>query len=106
MPEFAERFGSQEDAAIFCRRFFPWYNDDHHHCALGYHTPADVHYGRAEVVRAPRIDVLTAAYAAHPERFVRKAPQPPQPGSRRLLGGARPGWLGGRRRGSAARPGR
>ena len=28
-------------------------------------------------VRAARAEVLTAAYAAHPERFVRKPPQPP-----------------------------
>jgi hypothetical protein len=38
---------------------------------------ADVHYGRAERVRAQRADVLTAAYATHPERFVRKPPEPP-----------------------------
>ena len=77
MPEFPERFGSQQDARSFCRRFFPWYNDQHRHSGLGYHTPADVHYGRAEIVRAARIDVLAAAYQAHPERFVRKPPQPP-----------------------------
>ena len=29
-------------------------------------------------MRAGRVDVLAAAYAAHPERFVRKAPEPPQ----------------------------
>jgi putative transposase len=28
-------------------------------------------------VRAQRADVLDAAYAAHPERFVRKPPEPP-----------------------------
>jgi len=29
-------------------------------------------------VRAERADVLTAAYTAHPERFVRKPPEPPE----------------------------
>ena len=77
-PEFPDRFGSPEDAHAFCQRFFPWYNDDHRHSGIGLHTPADVHYGRAEIVRAQRADVLTAAYATHPERFVRKPPQPPQ----------------------------
>ena len=43
----------------------------------GFHTPADVHYGRAELVRAQRGLVLEAAYAVHPERFVRKPPTPP-----------------------------
>ena len=40
-------------------------------------TPSDVHYGRAEIIRAQCGNVLDAAYAAHPERFVRKAPEPP-----------------------------
>ena len=78
MPEFPDRFGSQPDARGFCQRFFSWYNDDHRHSGIGYHTPADVHYGRDEIVRAARVDVLTAAYAAHPERFVRKPPTPPR----------------------------
>ena len=76
-PEFPERFGSFQDAHAFCGRFFGWYNDEHRHSGIGFHTPADVHYGRAELVRAQRADVLSAAYATHPERFVRKPPQPP-----------------------------
>jgi putative transposase len=77
-PEFPDRFGSYEDALAFCRRFFRWYNDEHRHSGIGFHTPADVHYGRAELVRAQRARVLDAAYAAHPERFVRKPPAPPE----------------------------
>ena len=76
-PEFPDRFGCFQDAHAFCGRFFGWYNDEHRHSGIGFHTPADVHYGRAELVRAQRADVLNAAYAAHPERFVRKPPQPP-----------------------------
>ena len=76
-PEFPARFGCFEDAHSFCKRFFRWYNYDHRHSGIGYHTPADVHYGRAELVRAERAMVLDAAYAAHPERFVRKPPTPP-----------------------------
>jgi hypothetical protein len=41
------------------------------------HTPADVHYGTAEAVRDKRAGVLAAVYAAHPERLVRKPPEPP-----------------------------
>jgi putative transposase len=77
-PEFPDRFGSYEDALSFCRRFFGWYNDEHRHSGIGFHTPADVHYGRAEQVRAERAVVLEAAYATHPERFVRKPPAPPK----------------------------
>jgi putative transposase len=76
-PEFPDRFGCFEDAHTFCGRFFRWYNDEHRHSGIGFHTPADVHYGRAELVRARRAEVLTAAYAEHPERFVRKPPEPP-----------------------------
>jgi putative transposase len=76
-PDFPERFGSFEDALAFCRGCFRWYNDDHRHSGIGFHTPADVHYGRAELVRARRGLVLDAAYAAHPERFVRNPPVPP-----------------------------
>ena len=39
-------------------------------------TPATVHHGKAEAVRSARQIVLTAAHAAHPERFVRRPPQP------------------------------
>ena len=76
-PTFPDRFGCYEDAHAFCGRFLGWYNDDHRHSGIGFHTPADVHYERAEVVRQQRRVVLDAAYAQHPERFVRKPPQPP-----------------------------
>ena len=73
---FPERFGALEDARAFGPQFFAWYNDEHHHSGLGYLTPAVVHYGLAEGVRHQRQAVLTAAYAAHPERFVRGVPKP------------------------------
>ena len=76
-PTFPDRFGSFQDAHAFCGRFFRWYNHEHRHSGIGFHTPADVHYGRAELVRAQLAEVLSAAYATHPERFVRKPPKPP-----------------------------
>jgi putative transposase len=52
---------------------------------LGLHTPADIHHGRALAIQAQRAQVLTAAYRAHPERFVRKHPAPPDlPGASRI----------------------
>jgi len=76
-PDFPTRFGSIEAARLHCQRFFAWYNDEHRHTGLGLHVPADVHYGTADAVRDKRAGVLTTAFAAHPERFVRKPPQPP-----------------------------
>ena len=67
-----------EAARVHCQDFFPWYNDEHRHGGLGLHTAADICYGRAAAVRAGRAEALTAAYHAHPERFVRKPPAPPK----------------------------
>jgi putative transposase len=76
-PDFPERFGSLEDARAFCQTFFAWYNGEHRHAGIGLMTPAAVHEGRAATMRDARQQVLTTAYTAHPERFVRKPPQPP-----------------------------
>jgi putative transposase len=76
-PDFPARFGCIEDARAHCRAFFHWYNSEHRHSSLGLLTPDTVHYGRAEAVAAARSVVLDAAYAAHPERFVRRPPTPP-----------------------------
>jgi len=76
-PDFPARFGSIEDARAHCRVFFAWYNSEHRHSSLGLMTPDTVHYGRAEAVTATRSIVLDAAYRAHPERFVHRAPTPP-----------------------------
>ena len=75
-PQFPERFGSIEDGRAFGQAFFPWYNQAHRHSGLGFLTPASVHFGQAVTVRAHRQQVLAAAYAAHPERFVNGRPQP------------------------------
>jgi putative transposase len=73
-PDFPGRFDALAPAVAYHRGFFGWYNHEHHHEGLGLLTPADVHLGRAPVVLAARQRVLDAAYAAHPERFVRQAP--------------------------------
>lgn len=75
-PQFPDRFGSIEDGRAFGQAFFRWYNQEHRHSGLGFLTPAVVHFGQADVVRAHRDRVLAAAYAAHPERFVNGRPHP------------------------------
>lgn len=77
-PGFPARFGSLEDARAFCREFFAWYNTEHRHSGIGLLTPAIVHAGQGPEVRAARAITLDAAYAAHPERFVRRPPRPPE----------------------------
>jgi putative transposase len=76
-PDFPDQFGSLEDARTFCGAFYRWYNHDHRHSGIGMHTPFDVHHGHAATIREARVQTLAAAYTAHPERFVRKPPEPP-----------------------------
>jgi putative transposase len=76
-PDYPDRFGSFEDGLAFCRRFFGWYNDEHHHSGIGYLTPHAVHHGTAQGLLAERQRALDAAFAAHPERFVRGRPHAP-----------------------------
>ena len=77
-PDFPKQFGSIEAARAHCQRFFTWYNNVHRHGGLGLHTPSDVHHGHAGAVRRQRAVILSAAYDAHPERFINKPPVPPK----------------------------
>ncbi len=74
-PGFPGRFGSIADAKDFCREFFQWYNTQHRHGGIGLLTPEQVHLGRALEVIEHRQNVLAAAYAAHPDRFVGGPPR-------------------------------
>lgn len=75
-PDFPDRFGCIQDSRAHCQVFFSWYNEQHRHSGIGMFTPAMVHFGLAPQVYAHRQTVLDSAYAAHPERFVRKIPSP------------------------------
>ena len=77
-PEFPKTFGCIEDSRAFCVDFFAWYNCDHHHSGIALMTPERVHYGLAESVSQARNVTLERAYQLHPERFVRKQPEPPR----------------------------
>jgi putative transposase len=76
-PVFPDQFGSLADARAFCEAFFDYYNHQHRHSGIGWHTPASVHDGSAAQIRAQRAATLDAAYAAHPARFTHQ-PQPPR----------------------------
>jgi len=78
-PEYPARFGSLEHARSWGASFIGRYNHEHHHSGIGWMTPADVHFGRVEQVRAIRQRALDAAHGTHPERFVGAAPVAPAP---------------------------
>lgn len=74
VPEFPERFGCLQDARVFSRHFFNWYNNEHRHSGISYFTPDDVHSGRHKQLLAVRNDTLRKAWEKHPERFVKGVP--------------------------------
>lgn len=76
-PAFPDHFDDIDHARAFCKEFFDYYNHEHYHSGLGLHTPASVHFGTADAIRADRAKVLAAAYARNPERFSSR-PQPPK----------------------------
>jgi putative transposase len=67
-PYFPGSFGCAEDARVFSRHFFRWYNAEHHHTGLGLLTPSDVHHGRA----LQRLDARQKVIGCR----VRPAPRP------------------------------
>ena len=75
-PEYPSRFDSIDAARAFGEMFFAWYNSEHYHSGIAMVTPQAMHYGHADRIIAARSQVLAAAHAAHPERFVRKQPVP------------------------------
>jgi putative transposase len=78
-PELPDRLGSLPDARAAVAPLMRWYNEEHYHSGIALLTPSDLHHGRAPAIVAARQRVLDAAYAAHPERFVRGAPIHQQP---------------------------
>ena len=76
-PEFPKRFGSLEDARVFLRDYFDWYNTAHRHSGIGLVTPEQRHHGTDKVVYEKRQGVMAAFYEQHPERFVKGMPRPP-----------------------------
>jgi putative transposase len=78
-PGFPDKFGGPEDAREHCRRLFDWYNNEHHHSALGYLTPAQVHFGVHGPVLEQRAITMARAFELNPHRFVNGVPTPKRP---------------------------
>ncbi|MEO9224624.1 MAG: IS3 family transposase [Acidimicrobiales bacterium] len=76
-PRFPKKFTSLAECRAFIDEFFQHYNHQHRHSGIALHTPADVHHGRADQIRAHRQAVLDAAYTTRPDRF-RRPPRAPR----------------------------
>ena len=68
-PDYPDRFDSIDDARVWARTFFTWYNKEHYHSGLNLMTPASVHYGESVAVQAQRQRVMLKAFEACPARF-------------------------------------
>jgi len=78
-PVFPEKFGSVHDARSFCRRFFEFYNHEHYHSGVGFHTPFTVHIGTAGAIQHKRAATIEVFRAANPRRFTRRPSLPEVP---------------------------
>jgi len=78
-PDYPGRFDGQSHVVEWFGEYFRWHNEDHHHAGLALYTAAEVYEGRVEQAVAQRQRALDAAYAAHPERFVKGPPQAARP---------------------------
>jgi putative transposase len=72
--DFPGRFEDIAAGRVHFRSFFDWYNNHHRHSGIAFMTPSSVHHGQSDAIRAARQSVLSNAYQAHPERFVRHPP--------------------------------
>lgn len=73
-PDYPDRFASIDEAQLWARPFFDWYNNRHYHSGLSLLTPACVHYGEAPAVQQQRQQVMLQAYQTHSERFMQGIP--------------------------------
>lgn len=73
-PNYPDRFASIDEARMWARVFFTWYNHEHYHSGLNLLTPASVHDGEAVAVQVQRQSVMAAAFEACPDRFRRGFP--------------------------------
>jgi putative transposase len=71
-PEYPTKgFANVEAARAWVTRFVTWYNEQHHHSAIGFVTPAQRHAGDDVAILARRRDLYERARRRHPMRWSR-----------------------------------
>ena len=65
--------------ATVVRKYFDWYDFDHHHSGLAGFTPEQVFTGRYAGIAIEKQRALDEADASNPERCVRGRPSVPMP---------------------------
>ena len=73
-PEYPGRgFATVDAARAWVVRFVAWYNERHHHSAIGFVTPSQRHAGEDLAILARRRELYEAARRRHPNRWSRAA---------------------------------
>jgi transposase InsO family protein len=67
-PDYPEIFHSLEQARAWADDYIRWYNHDHQHSGIAWHTPHNVYTGAHHQVTARRQAVLDRHYQANPHR--------------------------------------
>lgn len=73
-PDYPGRFTDIDHARQWCREYFDWYNNEHHHSGLNGFTPRQLYTGEHDRVATVRQHAMDRYYQQHPERFVRGRP--------------------------------
>ena len=78
-PSYPEEFASLQQARAWAGELIDWYNHQHRHCGIAWHTPLSVFDGSYRRITKQRQAVLDDHYNQHPERYTRppKAPEVP-----------------------------
>jgi len=83
-PGYPVEFNTLTQARGWADTIVDWYNHQHRHCGIAWHTPASVYTGTYHQITQQRQNTLDAHHAEHPERY-KTHPQPPnypsKPGS-------------------------
>ena len=77
-PNYPGRFRDDDHARQWCSEFFPAYSRRPHE-GLALFTPEDLYTGQFEALWHVRQATMDRHYAAHPERYVKGAPQVARP---------------------------
>jgi putative transposase len=75
-PDYPQTFDSLEHARAWADAFVQWYNNEHQHSGIGWHTPIDVYTGNHHAITARRQATLDRHYQTNTHRH-RTPPQAP-----------------------------
>lgn len=76
-PAYPEVFNTLDEARLWAARFVRWYNAEHRHSGIAWHTPQTVFDGTWIDIQQARQATLDDAWRTNPQRFTTR-PAPPR----------------------------